>query len=165
MRIKVYENVLTKRQCNAIIKASPFAMSTNIPDGQIYDVDFYTTDPENSVFAPLTSAFKKYSDEYNPELRRTFINVMRYVDGIGKITLHQDSNDPDPEIPRTNFTIMIYLNDNFENGETVFFENGEELVVVPQTGKLVIIPGDIDHEARIPVGGNKYIALARYVVK
>ena len=60
---------------------------------------------------------------------------------------------------------MIYLNSDFEGGETVFFENDEELIVSPEVGRLLIIPGDIPHEARMPVGGNKYIALARYVVK
>ena len=72
--------------------------------------------------------------------------------------------DPDPEVPRTNFTLMMYLNEGFEEGETVFFEGEEELTVVPKAGTLLIIPGDIEHEARMPKGKNKYISIARHIV-
>lgn len=166
MRIERYDKVLTKKQCDAIIKASSFAKETNIPDNQTYNVDFYNTeDPEDGAFAPLIAAFKKYHEQYNPELRRTIFAVMEYIADKGKIVRHQDSNDPDPEVPRTNYTLMIYLNDGFEEGETVFFEGDEELTVVPKTGTLLIIPGDIEHEAKMPKGKNKYISISRYVVK
>jgi len=165
MRIERYDKVLTKKQCNAIIKASSFKNETNIPDNQTYNVDFYNTgDPEDEAFAPLIDVFNKYYEQYDPELRRTIFAVMEYIDGKGVIVRHQDSNDPDPEIPKRNYTIMIYLNDGFEEGETVFFDNDEELTIVPKAGTLLIIPGDIEHEARTPKGKNKYIALTRYVV-
>jgi hypothetical protein len=59
---------------------------------------------------------------------------------------------------------MMYLNDGFEEGETAFFEGEEELIVAPKPGTLLIIPGDIEHEARIPKGKNKYISIARYII-
>lgn len=164
MRIKQYEDVLTKEQCDDIIKASKFVSVTNIPNNQVYNADFYVQDPEIKELLPLVSIFKKYSEEYDKDLQRSFMNVMEYVDGLGSIVRHQDTNDPDPSIPRRNFTIMVYLNDGFEDGETVFFENDEELIVEPKPGRLLIIPGDVQHEARTPRGKNKYIALARYNV-
>lgn len=166
MRIERYDGVLTKKQCNAIIKASSFSNSTNIPENQTYNVDFYNSeDPGGAAFAPLVDAFNKYHNQYNPELRRTIFAVMEYIDGEGQIVRHQDSNDPDPEVPKTNYTLMVYLNDGFEGGETVFFDGEEELTVVPKAGTLLIIPGDIEHEARVPKGKNKYISISRYVVK
>ena len=166
MRIYQYDNVITKEQCDAIIEASSFAKETNIPDNQTYNIDFYDpqSGPEGAVFAPLVEAFNRYHQEYNAELKRTIFAVMEYIDGIGKIVRHQDSNDPDPEVPRTNFTLMMYLNEGFEEGETVFFEGEEELTVVPKAGTLLIIPGDIEHEARMPKGKNKYISIARHIV-
>jgi hypothetical protein len=165
MRIYEYENVLTKKQCDAIIKASKFSKETNIPDNQVYNVDFYDINgPQEDFLAPLVQAYDKYHQEYNPELKRTIFAVMEYIDGQGKIVRHQDSNDPNPEVPKTNYTLMVYLNDGFEEGETVFFDGDEELTIVPKTGKLLIIPGDIPHEARMPKGKNKYISIARYVV-
>lgn len=166
MRVYQHDGVLTKKQCDAIIKASGFSKQTNIPDNQIYNIDFYDAKqgPEGAPFAPLVAAFDKYHQEYNPALKRTIFAVMEYIDGEGKIVRHQDSNDPDPEVPRTNYTLMVYLNDGFEEGETVFFEGEEELTVVPKAGTLLIIPGDIEHEARMPKGKNKYVSIARYVV-
>lgn len=165
MRIEQYEKVLTKKQCDAIIKASGFVNKTNIPENQTYNVDFYGLD--NNVpkaLEPLVTMFEKYHQQYNPNLKRTIFAVMEYIDGEGVIVRHQDSNDPDPDVPKQNYTLLVYLNDGFEEGETVFFDGDEELTIVPKTGTLLIIPGDIEHEARIPKGKNKYIAISRYVV-
>ena len=54
------------------------------------------------------------------------------------------------------FTYIWYLNDNFDEGETEFYDG---TLVEPETGKLVIFPATwtFYHRGRTPVGGNKYI--------
>jgi predicted 2-oxoglutarate/Fe(II)-dependent dioxygenase YbiX len=58
-------------------------------------------------------------------------------------------------------TAMVYLNDDFEGGETQFHAPGPELVVQPEAGKVVLFPPFFTHphEGRPVTSGTKYIAL------
>lgn len=64
---------------------------------------------------------------------------------------------------RSFFTMMFYLNDNYEGGETVFLDSSEDkknpktiVAVKPKRGMMIFFPQDILHEGRAVVG-EKYI--------
>jgi len=52
-------------------------------------------------------------------------------------------------------TLMIYLNDDFEGGETYFLESGE--MVAPREGKALIFPHGLWHAGRAVTAGRKYV--------
>ena len=56
-------------------------------------------------------------------------------------------------------TMMIYLNDNFEKGESVFYseKNDKEVQIKPFIGKAVLFNHDIPHEGKPIKKGFKYI--------
>jgi len=54
-------------------------------------------------------------------------------------------------------TVIVYLNDNFEGGETIFHELDKEYVYKPTKGDIVIFDHDYLHEGCIVREGSKYI--------
>jgi predicted 2-oxoglutarate/Fe(II)-dependent dioxygenase YbiX len=81
----------------------------------------------------------------------------RYTEGE-KLGVHADGKNSlygDESV----LTLLIYLNDDFEEGETIFVDReGRELDrVTPQTGKCVLLSQSLLHKAISPRGGSKLI--------
>jgi hypothetical protein len=61
---------------------------------------------------------------------------------------------------RSFLTMMFYLNENYDGGETVFLKSVYDKKVIssikPKTGMMVFFPQNVYHEGR-PVKGEKYI--------
>jgi hypothetical protein len=94
-------------------------------------------------------------------LRPGSINIQKYVAGIGGYPHWHCEVYPvldDSESLHRTLLWTLYLNDDFEAGETEFFH--QRTKVVPRTGSLLIAPAGFTHTHRgnRPVGGNKYIA-------
>jgi len=62
---------------------------------------------------------------------------------------HEDANQ------RSELTLLLYLNSDFEGGETVFTDSGNALQ--PATGSALIFPHDLWHEGRPLKSGRKYV--------
>jgi predicted 2-oxoglutarate/Fe(II)-dependent dioxygenase YbiX len=58
---------------------------------------------------------------------------------------------------RSHFTFMVYLNDDFEGGNTTFYESRVPLHVRPETGKALLFYHRQVHEGRPVVRGRKYV--------
>jgi hypothetical protein len=155
------ENVLSENQCKKIIQASPFLKESLINNRQQYEMDMINRN-SGKDFAPLIDVFDKYTLFHNPEINYKFIMVMRYQKNKGIIVRHKDTYGPTPEYEKKSYSILIYLNDVCEGGETVFFVDNKEIVIKPKTGRLLIISGDIEHEAKTPISNTKYVALSRH---
>tara|TARA_E500000331_G_scaffold143884_2_gene140192 strand:+ start:266 stop:850 length:585 start_codon:yes stop_codon:yes gene_type:complete len=71
---------------------------------------------------------------------------------------HSWHHDRDPIDPNRKFVTILYLNDNFEGGETEFLYHSTR--IKPEKGKLVIFPAGWTHTHRgnPPLDGDKYIA-------
>ena len=77
---------------------------------------------------------------------------------------HTDSGIERGSGLKTHFTCIFYLNEDFNEGETVFYHKkmleGEQLadyIIEPQTGKCLVFRHDWWHEARTPANGRKYV--------
>lgn len=66
---------------------------------------------------------------------------------------HRDQSFIRNEIEASYFTFMIYLNDNYEGGETTF----NEIIIQPKTGNALIFLHDLEHEGSPVVSGIKYV--------
>ncbi|MBS1685743.1 MAG: 2OG-Fe(II) oxygenase [Bacteroidetes bacterium] len=51
------------------------------------------------------------------------------------------------------FTFLLYLNDDYTGGETVF----DDLVITPQTGMVLVFMHELMHEGRSVESGVKYV--------
>jgi len=65
---------------------------------------------------------------------------------------------------RSQFTFMIYLNEDFEGGETSFRGSGygsealsQNLCIVPETGKVLFFHHPIPHKGEPVTSGRKYV--------
>jgi len=81
-------------------------------------------------------------DSVNPCFRFTKYQIgdffQKHMDGC-----HVENNDY-----RSILTLMIYLNDDFKGGETIFYENENNVTIEPKKGMGVIFNHDIFHEAK-----------------
>lgn len=78
----------------------------------------------------------------------------------GDFRLHHDTCYARDESYVGMMTILIYLNDDFEGGETVIFENmtGEAHVITPEVGKVFAFYHFQGHAGLKVTTGNKFIA-------
>lgn len=90
----------------------------------------------------------------NPRFR-----MGKYFDS-GFFRPHYDGNYILSKDERSFFTLMCYLNDDYEDGETNFFENNISnkivLSIKPVKGMMIFFPQNLWHEGR-KVKGEKYI--------
>jgi hypothetical protein len=85
--------------------------------------------------------------------------LIRYKPG-GLYVPHKDSSDEPGEISFSSryFTVLCYLNSNFEGGKTDFPSLG--YAATPHTGKALIFPSNYTHSA-VPVSaGEKFVLIS-----
>lgn len=74
--------------------------------------------------------------------------------------LHTDTGiiDKDDSHVRSKFTTLIYLNDNYENGQTCFFDDNfkHTVTIQPKKGRILIFDIDLWHLAEPIANGEKY---------
>lgn len=163
-RVVVYPNYVDEELCQRIINESTFKHALHVEGGHFYDMDTYPGRMTTDTLMELEKIFDHFAEIYGPDYPRMWINVMKYTAGEGMIYRHQDTHNPNLEIQRNTYTVLLYLNTITDGGETVFFFDDEpDLIVSPTVGTIVVMPGDVYHEARIPLSQDKYIALTRHV--
>ena len=69
---------------------------------------------------------------------------------------HSDGAFIRDEIEQSWYTFMVYLNEEFEGGETVFFVEPEKSIK-PQTGMGLLFQHPIIHEGAEVTNGTKYV--------
>jgi hypothetical protein len=70
---------------------------------------------------------------------------------------YDEGYHPDRKAFRTMKTCMLYLNDNFSGGETVFyFSGGHEYSLKPAPGMCLVFNQKIMHEGKTVINGLKY---------
>ena len=75
-----------------------------------------------------------------------------------RFKMHRDGSFKRNEKEESFFTFLIYLNEEFEGGETEFYY--QQRKISPKKGTMVIAPAGFTHSHRgnKPVSGDKYIA-------
>ena len=82
-------------------------------------------------------------------------SIVKYDSNDGFFEWHFDRLDDDRKSRQRAFSCLIYLNDNFEEGETDFYWHK----IIPKTGKIAFFPSAHQwvHKGRVPKNGCKYI--------
>ncbi|RYZ89701.1 MAG: 2OG-Fe(II) oxygenase [Proteobacteria bacterium] len=101
----------------------------------------------------LASISYKLADAWGicPNISWEGTQIVRYKAG-GFFVPHRDSSDLFPERV---ITVIAYLNDDFNGGETSFLDM--ETDITPKQGAVVSFPSDLIHSAKPVLSGAKYI--------
>lgn len=155
----VVDNLLTQEECDDFI-----SLLDN--EKQLEDIDkafaFYK---RNVLISEEWS--KKIYDRVAPLLLpivkqpiciNTHFRFSKYVPGQF-FDIHTDGVNQDDKGRRSFITINIFLNDDFEGGETDFLDNHKNLVLSakPSPGRAAIFDRLIYHRGNLVKGGYKYL--------
>lgn len=126
--------------------------------GALLEVGYDVDELDRSVSRGVGGIINAYSAALDPGTRDvvdTGYLIQRYRMGSGFYIPHVDSN-ASCALSRL-FSIVIYLNTVEVGGETGFPRHG--VAVSPVQGRAVVFPSNFiyEHEARIPVSGDKYV--------
>ena len=145
--IYIEENYITPEECEEFIKLSkdnqkpiPYGDPTRGGDtyltnvewknhGASYhggDIDVVVPSLENKV----VTSVNKLCESFDNEINLDYVGVVRWTVGTFMKPHVDDNNVHKPDV----FAAMLYLNDDFEGGSTMF----ENIEVKPESGKLVI---------------------------
>jgi len=134
------------------------------------DIDYIISNKISSYFIEYHFDLKKKykevyasDDDYDPvdyllsdlEYVDEGYSIVKYDSDRGYFDWHFDRIDGDALKTRRVFSCIIYLNDNFEEGETDF----KFLKIKPETGKILFFPSHWQyvHKGCVPIDGNKYV--------
>lgn len=180
--IQEIENVLTLNECNALINFQKNSLKKLTVSGSD-NKDNYRFGYGTWIYNPV---FDENNNDINQKLKiiasektnlpienQESVHIVSYPVG-GEYKRHHDFfHKSNPEYNnfikrggQRSFSLLFYLNENFEGGETKFIKN--DLIIKPKTGKLLIWSnllenGDLDYDsehAGLPVAsGEKWIAI------
>ena len=107
----------------------------------------------------FVSAQERLPEEFNG---RTIVGCnerfrcYRYKPGM-RFAPHSDGSFVRNESEMSFYTYLVYLNDQFEGGETTFFTE-PEVVINPKQGSGLLFQHPILHEGSLVTSGTKYVA-------
>lgn len=177
--IQRYTEVYSKEECSKIIEEIEFIsnigkLSDTAEDGGRHFQDHLVFNYANNLDYSLengctvtklllnkfSDCLKHYLNKYSVLDRSRFLaydcKVKKISPGMGFHNWHYESSD----FFTTNrkLVLQVYLNDEFEGGETEFlYYNKREKA---ETGSVLIFPCEFTHTHRgnPPIGGTKYLA-------
>jgi hypothetical protein len=178
--IGVYDNYITKHDCDKVIKfyedQNKFNNTLNRIDGESapilskQDQQFFAEGNNIEVWwedlKPLMfnfeMAFKHYDQHtgagaaYNSPFLFTSLKIQKTLPTEGYHVWHIEHGARFQDMSRA-FVFSIYLNDIEEGGETEFLNFSKR--VKPKTGRIVIWPAGFPyvHRGNPPLSGEKYI--------
>ena len=163
--LKVIDNLLTKQECEDLIK------NFESKKDQVKFIDrgiaeYYRLEEDDPQLADkLWNRIKRLLPSvYQGGLisnMNTHFRYSKYEPGM-QFERHRDGINQDQNGNRSVCTLNIFLNDNFDGGETDFFEgkNGNLIKSVkPQPGRAALFDGQIYH------CGNKVLKDCKYLIR
>ena len=185
--ILTYDNIFSKDECEDYINRINHYINTGIVFKEDFDKlhnrDHYTINfnnhdhPELNVLAgdnlslhflpkikePIDDYLTQYSALGREKLLRYDAKLQKIPIGGGFHAWHHENGSV--TYCQRQFVIQLYLNDDFEGGETEFlYQNRREKAV---KGDVLIFPAGFTHTHRgnPPIGGDKYLITSWGVVQ
>lgn len=149
----VLEKALPEDQAQQMItkyEQSPFLLIDDKEYSTYYRQDFVDKDLSKKVYELIKDWFP------NCRIGNKWY-LTKYVKG-GFIDFHCDGHVSIDNI-RSKYTILIYLNQDYEGGE-LCFEEKSKVIIKPGVGTIVVMDQDLWHKANPLLSGIKYLLRA-----
>ena len=164
-QIFLIENFLTHEECNRFIEESEESTfeeaKINVYGRQLMNKGVRNND-RLMIFDENTAEdlFKKAA-EFLPQEQEGYrllnfnemLRIYKYAPAQ-QFKMHRDGSYIRNEKEKSFYTFMVYLNDDFEGGETEF-EN--LFTVAPEKGTALVFYHPLRHEGKILISGLKYV--------
>eukprot|EP01064_Diplonema_japonicum_P013412 TRINITY_DN2096_c8_g1_i1.p1 TRINITY_DN2096_c8_g1~~TRINITY_DN2096_c8_g1_i1.p1 ORF type:complete len:446 (+),score=40.42 TRINITY_DN2096_c8_g1_i1:47-1339(+) len=199
--VNIIENFLTPNECKWWVdKVYPSGQAKNL--SREFPTWYRTgnrllissTDAASAIFERVMAAVPpehlqaiprgfgvKTTSPWTPSLCNNVFRLVRYSEN-GLFQIHRDANHVRSPGLRSAFTVMVYLNDDYEGGDLIFTKPGPEPAeyevplgsppppswkanlhltqshrIVPKAGLAVVFPHHLIHFAQPVISGYKYI--------
>lgn len=160
--IYTFKNFLNSNECSLVLeniknhnfnKARQFSIGRN-------NKEIFTQDEKLKLFITKKT---KNTDNLGIIVHKFTqpLEFYRYDTG-DFITAHTDAPRPFSNSKESNYTAIIYLNDNFDGGQTYF--NDLDRSIKPEEGLLLIFKHSLKHEAVKVNAGVKYIYRSNWLI-
>ena len=165
--IKTYDDVLSKEDCENLIRVFEDAKEkTDVRNTNMTFTEYFI--PTDIPFmGDIRSKIINYQNDYVFSMQETLncnvfplqyslekIKVKRYISKLKEeFKAHVDSIDINSCFRY--LSSLVYLNDNFEGGQTTF----NDLTIEPKLGRLLIFPPQwmFPHAGTVPINNDKYV--------
>ena len=158
MDIQTFSNFLTLDECDRFQKIILNVDSTNFTDnGSFKNKKWTDLKLATDFFKRLIELDKNNITRYIRANKLIIVSIYDVGDSFGFHTdtgLFYDKSSGE----ESRWTLLIYLNDNFEGGETAFYDTDtwkEVLRIKPQKGMALIFDIDLWHSGLPLLSGNK----------
>ncbi len=105
------------------------------------------------IWSKIAPFVNKDIEDYFPIGVNELFRIYKYSVGE-RFKMHRDGSFQRNNQEKSFYSLLIYLNDDFEGGQTAF-KNG--ITVEPKTGQALVFHHPIKHEGKILTEGNKYV--------
>ena len=134
-----HKNFIKSEKCDEIISNYILNVDISFRYGNTYPLNIKSIDG-------VTDKIESICKKFDPNIRLDLCQIVKWPSG-SKMAPHVDDSLND------RFAALIYLNDNYLGGETVF----DELTIFPEKGKLVIFENSkLQHSVSEIVSGVRY---------
>ena len=97
---------------------------------------------------------KYYNEEVSDEYK-DFVHISKYRTG-GYVDVHTDNDVTEDGL----FTMIWYLNDDYEGGEVGFVD--PDITITPKSGDVLIFPAMNPHYSKEVLRGTKYLSIKQF---
>jgi predicted 2-oxoglutarate/Fe(II)-dependent dioxygenase YbiX len=158
------DDVMSANECAAVIehaeRAGFEAATITTPGGVRVENDVRNNDrlieDDHARAADLWGRLREFVPAFLSGRQAIGVNerfrTYRYHPGQ-RFRAHEDAPYRRPNGEQSLLTLMVYLNDSFEGGETMF----RDTPVAPKTGMALLFRHELLHEGRAVTAGVKYV--------
>jgi len=158
--IKLIDSFLTDSECQEYIKLiDEKSLQTDLPSFNNLLDNFNAKYIDSELCSKFYNRFIQLNKDKIASLSgcNNIITMAKYNKGQS-FGLHTDTGlyyDKTNRI-KSNYTVLIYLNDDFKGGNTVFYINNESITIKPKKGTLLIFDISLFHQGCEVEDGTKY---------
>ena len=154
----IIPNFLSDSECKELMAFIDERATHDIPQ---YVQKCFTEQNKNpSLRSQMWGKMIPHANELGVSRCREALSLVRYETNASSIKVHRDRHTSSEK-----FGVLVYINDRFPDGRTIFYNNGMTILheMVPKAGTAVVFDIDTPHRAMKP-DGVKYICLFRLCV-
>ena len=165
--LRIIDNLLTMRECNLLIQKcnkllldKDSSFDPNLDRKMFYSIHFFDDELRRVVWERIKDRLPKEGHGFLPTLTLSMYN------DYGFFPLHRDVQY-EHEGMFTKYTINIFLNEEFEGGETDFLKDDKQTLWIrahPKTGTGALFDEEIWHRGNTVTKGKKYLLRAHVLM-